>query len=266
MKKYFILIIIVVSSLSFFTISSAHTLWLNASDYSPAIYPKFGARTKIYFGWGHQYPVDDFLSQESLNDFFLISANGDKKKLNPNPGGFLATSVSFKGSGTYLVCARLKPEFYTMYEEKDKIRHKAGPKTGLKGVILSRYYEQYAKALIDVGEGSGDSFKRHVGHDLEIIPLRSPSELKVGDLLPVQVLFKGKPARYCKVYATYSGFSTNCDFAYTTMTDKKGEAAIRIIHYGPWLIKTGMKLPVTGELKEKCNELSYSATLTFEVP
>ena len=83
--------------------------------------------------------------------------------------------------------------------------------------------------------------------------------------MPVQVLFKGKPARYCKVYATYSGFSTDCDFAYTATTNGKGEARIRIIHYGQWLIKAGVKLPATGELKEKCNELSYSATLTFEV-
>jgi len=29
---------------------------------------------------------------------------------------------------------------------------------------------------------------------------------------------------------------------------------------------TEMKVPVTGELKEKCNELSYLATLTFEAP
>jgi len=39
-----------------------------------------------------------------------------------------------------------------MYEEKDKIRHKIGSKTGLKDVVLSLYYEEYAKALINVGE------------------------------------------------------------------------------------------------------------------
>ena len=265
-KKPFVLSLLLCLCLCFSTISFAHTLWLNVSDYSPESYPKYGARTKIYFGWGHHYPVDDFLDQESLDDFSLIRPNGDKEKLNPNPGGFLATSVSFKEPGAYLVCAKLKPGFYTMYEEKGKIHHKPGPKTGLEGIILSLYYEEYAKALINVGEESNDSFKRPVGHNLEIVPLKNPSHLKVGDFFPIQVLFKEKPARYCKVYATFSGFSTNCDFAYTTTTNGKGEARIRIIHYGPWLIKTEMKLPATGELKEKCNELSYLATLTFEVP
>ena len=264
-RKYFALSLLVCFCLGFSTISFAHTLWLNVSNYSPEIYPKYGARTKVYFGWGHHYPVDDFLSQETLDDFSLIRPNGNKDKLIPNPGGFLATSVSFKGPGTYLVCAKLKPGFYTMYEEKGRIRHKIGPKTGLKDIVLSLYYEEYAKALINVDKESNDSFKRHVGHNLEIVPLINPSQLKTGDLLPVQVLFKGKPARYCKVYATYSGFSTDCDFAYTTTTNGKGEARIRIIHHGPWLIKTEMKSPATGELKEKCNELSYSATLTFEV-
>jgi uncharacterized GH25 family protein len=265
-NKYFVLSLLLGIALLFSAKAFAHTLWLNASDYSPEIYPKYGARTNIYFGWGHRYPVADFLSQDSLNDFTLIQPKGKKEKLTPNPGGFLATSVSFKEPGTYFVCAKLKPGFYTMYEEKGKVHHKVGPKTGLKGIILSLYYEEYAKALINVGEKSDGSFKRKVGHSLEIVPLKNPLELKVGDFLPIQVLFKGKPARYCKVSATYSGFSSKCDFAFATVTNGKGEAKIRIIHYGPWLVKVSHKLPAGDDLKDKCNELSYSATLTFEIP
>ncbi len=265
-RKFFVLSLILFIGLWFSATAFSHTLWLNVSDYSPEIYPGYGAKSKIYFGWGHRYPVDDFLSEEDLKEFFLIDSEGKKKTLSSNPGGFLATSVSFKAPGTYLACAKLKPGFYTMYEKDGKIHHKVGPKTGLEGITLSLYYEQYAKALINVGGGSGDFFKTPVGHTLEIVPLANPSQLKAGDLLPVQVLFKGKPARFCKVYATYSGFSTSCDFAYTTTTNGKGQARIRIIHYGQWLIKAGVKLPATDELKEKCNELSYSATLTFEVP
>lgn len=265
-KKSFVLSLLVGVSLCFSTLVSAHSLWLNVTNYSPEIYPKFGANTKIYFGWGHHYPVDDFLSQEILDDFSLIGPSGNKVKLNPNPGGFLATSISLKTPGTYLACAILRPGFYTIYEEKGKVHHKPGPKIGLEGVIMSLHYEIFAKALINVGKKSGDSFKRPVGHSLEIVPLKDPSELKVGDFLPIQVLFKGKPARYCKVYATYNGFSSKCDYAYTTIADRKGEARIRIIHHGPWLIKTDMKLPATEDLKEKCDELSYSATLTLGVP
>lgn len=243
----------------------AHTMWLNVSDYSPEIYsPEYEARTIIYFGWGHCYQVDDFLSEEKLQDFSLISPDGSRTKLNPNPGGFLATKINFSSEGTYIVTAVLKPGFYTMFIERGKIHHKSVPKTGLENIILSLYFEQYAKALINVGDGS-DSFAKPVGHKLEIIPLKSPNELKVGEFLPIQVLFEGKPARFCKVYGTYAGFSTEDDFAYATTTNSEGKAKIRILHYGPWLIKTELKIPVPDELKDKCNELSYAATLTFEV-
>lgn len=244
----------------------AHTLWLNASDYAPKVYPAFGAKTRIYFGWGHRYPVDDFLSAESLVDYALFDPDGKKQKLSPNPGGYLATPVSLKKQGAYLVGAALRPGFYTIYEQAGKMHHKIGPKTGLEGVIMSLYYEEYAKALILAGQALDDAFKKPIGHNLEIIPLHRPSEIQPGDFLPVQVLFEGRPARFCKVYGTYSGFSSNCDFAYSTTTNADGEAKIRILQHGTWLVKAELKLPATEDLKAKCNQRSYSATLTFEVP
>ena len=141
------------------------------------------------------------------------------------------------------------------------------PKTQIKGkVILSLYYEQYAKCLINVGKKDLINFDKPVGHKLEIVPLKNPINLKLGDFLPVRVLFNGKPKRFIHVYATYSGFSTGEDFAYATSTDGEGIAKIRLTHWGPWLIKTDIKLPAPDNLKDKCNQLHYTATLTFEVP
>lgn len=241
-------------------------MWLNVTDYHPEFYPEYGARTKVYFGWGHHYPVDDFLRQEQLKDFYFICPRcGKHHKLSPNPGGFLATEVNFKEPGAYIVTAVLKPGFYTMYIEKGEMHHKMGPKTGLKGVILSLYYEQYTKALINVGTEDTSAYDKAIGHKIEIVPLKNPLELSEGDFLPIQVLFDGRPASFCKVYATYSGFSTREDFAYATSTDGEGIAMIRLLHYGPWLIKADMKLPAPEDMRDKCNELHCTATLTFEV-
>lgn len=267
--------------LGMFSSVHAHTMWLNVSEY----YPEQGEGTKVYFGWGHRYPVADFLSVEKLEAFNLITPKGEKETLEPGPGGFLATALNLSEQGNYIVTATLKPGFYTMYVEKGKIHHKSVPKTGLSGVILSLHFEQYAKALICAG-GAGErfrkpfihnakalvggkrlskAFRKPVGHTLEIVPLADPAEVKVGDYLPVQVLFKGKPARYCSLYGTYAGFSTGDGFAYATGTDGKGKAKIRVLHHGPWLIKAKIRRPVPDALKDKCNELSYTATLTFEV-
>ncbi|MCD6218883.1 DUF4198 domain-containing protein [Candidatus Calescamantes bacterium] len=248
--------------------ASSHTLWINATDYNPQIYPEFGAKTNLYFGFGHHFPVDDFLSPKQIEEFYYICPRcGKHHNLKPNPGGFLDTEARFKEPGSYIIAAKLKPGFYTMFTEKGKIHHKIGPKTQIKGkVILSLYYEQYAKALVNAGKKDLINFDKTVGHKLEIIPLKNPLNLKLGDFLPVKVLFNGKSARFLRVYATYSGFSTGDDFAYATSTNGEGIAKIRIIHWGVWLIKAEKKLPVPQEWKDKCNQLHYTATLTFEVP
>jgi len=264
-KTYFVLSLFVGFGLCISPVAFSHTLWLNATDYFPEIYsPKFGARTTIYFGWGHRYPVADFLSADKLSEFNLITPKGENKPLQPGPGGFLATELRLPEKGTYIIAAALKPGFYTMYVGKGQIHHRSVPKTGLSGVILSLHFEQYAKVVINVA-GSDSSFRKPIGHTLEIIPVVNPAKMKVGDYLLVRVLFKNKPARFCAVYGTYAGFSTGDDFAFATTTDAKGIAKIRILHHGPWLIKSKLKLPAPDKLKDKCNELSYTATLTFEV-
>lgn len=247
---------------------SAHTLWINLTDYSPKWNQDYGAETKLYMGWGHRYPVDDFLRPEALNEISLIRPDGSKKGLIPGTGGFLATRVKFEGPGEYILSAVMKPGFYTMYEKGEKVHHKLGPKEGLEGVILSLYFEQYAKALITVDNKAGNLFEKPVGHRLEIVPLANPYSLKGdgGQILPLKVLFDGKPAKYARVYASYMGFSTKDDFAIATITDGEGVARVRLLHWGPWLIKAVKRFPASGEMRQKCDEISLSATFTFEVP
>ncbi|PIU45065.1 MAG: hypothetical protein COS95_05730 [Ignavibacteriales bacterium CG07_land_8_20_14_0_80_59_12] len=242
--------------------SFAHTLWLNVTDYRPSI----GGQTKLYFGWGHRYPVDDFLALDKLAEFILLEPGGNRRTLQPNPGGFLATEVSFSKAGIYITAAALKPGFYTMYVEKGKVRHRSASKEGISGVIVSVYFEEYAKALIEVEAPQDSSYRQSVGHKLEIIPLENPAQLRVGDFLAVKVLFEGKPCPFSSIYATYAGFSTGEDYAYATTTGMDGVARIRILHHGPWLLKAESKQPAPDDLRGKCNELLFQASLTFEAP
>lgn len=247
----------------------AHTLWINATEHAPAFYAKFGAQTKTYIGYGHRYPVDDFLPPSQLVEYKMTGPDGQTSDITPaTPGGFLAAHLRFKQQGPYLVSVATKPGFYTMYNENGVVHHKIGPKTGLEGVILSLYYEQYAKSLIHVGQSDDKGYARTLGHRLEIIPLEDPGRLKGngGDTLSVKILFNGKPAQFCKVYATHSGFSTQDDFALATTADSQGIAKIRLTHWGPWLIKANLRLPPTEDLKDKCLEMNYTATLSVAVP
>lgn len=241
----------------------AHIMWLNLSDYSPPV----GAGVIVYFGWGHKYPVDDFLNQERfLKNFSLIDPKGETKKLSSNSDGFLATKVDSLKEGTFTVAAELKSGFYTIWVENGKMHHKRGPKTELSNVIVSSYYQQFAKAIINVSS-KDSNFAIPAGQKLEIIPLKNPIGLKEDDYLPLRVLFEGKPlSSYPMVYATYLGFSTQDEtYAYTTEANGEGIAKIKILKAGIWLIKVNYKTHPTKELQDKCNQLSYTATLSFEV-
>ena len=61
---------------------SAHTLWINMSDYTPAYRLNRGAVTHLYMGWGHHYPVDWFINTDDFTDVSLISPSGKKKPLS----------------------------------------------------------------------------------------------------------------------------------------------------------------------------------------
>ncbi len=235
----------------------AHTLYVNVTDYAPNL--KWG--TKLYFGWGHTLPVDDMLGPERLKGCQVVEPDGKARPLE-KPTEFL-TRVEFTQEGTHVIAAELNPGFYTVYSEEGKTKHHMGPKTGLKNVEMSLYYQQQGKAIVNVG-GLSDTFRKPVGHKLEIIPLKNPALLRVGDYLPIEVLFEGQPLPgYPKVMATYLGFSTTGAYAYTT-TVLHGRAEVRILQPGVWFISVNYRVPATGEMAEKCNELSYTATLTFE--
>ncbi len=251
----------------------SHSLWINITDYYPKIHSGKFAFTKFYIGYGHHFPVDDFPLFERFENFSLITPDGTEKKITPGvKDGFLETALKLEKKGTYIISVLKNPGFYTIYlDKKGKMHHKLVAKTEVKvkgKIVTSLYFQQFAKAVICVGNKQDKSFLKPVGHKLEIIPLENPAKLKGcgGHFLPVKILFNGKPAMFKKVFATYSGFSFDADdFAYTTTTDRQGIANIRILSRGQWLIKTEMRLPPAEDKKNKCNEIHYTATLTVGV-
>jgi uncharacterized GH25 family protein len=248
------------------TAGFGHNLWLNSIDFSPGFSKKTGAHTKVYFGFGHRFPVHDFLDTEKLDEFRLIKPDGESQDLEPGEGGFVATPLIIKNEGAHVVAAATKKGFYTMYLKDGRMHHKMGTKEGLEGVILSLYYENYTKALINVGETANDAYATPVGHGIEIVPLENPYLKKAGDTLELKVLHKGRPAPFCNVFATYVGFSHTEDYAFTNKTNGRGITKIRLLKPGHWIVKAVVRKPAKEELRDKCIEEKSSATISFEVP
>ena len=136
---------------------------------------------------------------------------------------------------------------------------------GVEDLILSLYYENYTKALINVGETDDQAFSNPVGHNIEIIPLENPYLKNTGEWLDVQVLLNGKPAPYCPINATYVGFSEKEDYAFSNKTNGKGISRIKLLAPGQWIILATVRKPASEEMKEQCLEMKYTASISFAV-
>ena len=94
-------------------------------------------------------------------------------------------------------------------------------------------YAKHATTFVRVGTPVGDtSWSIPLGHGLEIIPLRDPTALRVGDTLRVRVLSKGQPLPAFDVGAIRAG-TDNAAFA---RTDAGGIASIVLGAPGKLLI------------------------------
>jgi len=112
-----------------------------------------------------------------------------------------------------------------------------GDRTTLKGVVWSRKYEKFCKTFIPV-DGKTQGWDVKTGDTLEIVPLNNPLDVKIGDELEVQILYKGKAVSPDAVTATYDGFTDSPNsYAYFTEPYGEGKAAIKISAPGFWMVR-----------------------------
>ena len=252
---------------------SAHTLWINMSDYTPAYHPNRGAVTHLYMGWGHDYPADRFINADDFTDVSLISPSGKKEALTKEAltlrkDGYGETKLTLSEEGLYLIAITRRTALNTTCRENGKEIAIKGPKTGHNDIVSSVYSQQFAKSIFRSGNSFTGNISRPIGHTLEIVPLTNPFTLENNrsGRMKVKVLYKGKPLAFQKLQAMYEGYSKNDEASAYVSTNREGVAEIRIDHWGVWVIKTRLDTTPSDELKDKVNTERYFASLTFFVP
>jgi uncharacterized GH25 family protein len=256
----------------------AHHLWLNATRYNveELAGSSSGGKTTVYFGWGDYYPVHDFLRPGQLKRLSFQSPSGETKELTPGEGGFQATPIEFPAKGTYRVAAELNATYVSEIMEDGKFQVVQKAKDELPKnakIIESKFRIQSAKAIVNIGEidPKDQAASTPVGHDLEIIPLKNPIQLREGDYLPFKIQFKGSvlqsPLAAAEIKATYLGFSTGKGvFAWTGELDREGIVKLKLIRSGIWQIHVVHSQEPPSQMAGKADKMEYKASLTFEVP
>ncbi len=128
------------------------------------------------------------------------------------------------------------------------------------------YVSRSSKVIIGTG---GANATKAMGMDLEIVPQVDPTTIKSGGLLPVQILYKGKPIvagpnEEIDVKAVYAGFQSDEDtYSFAGHTDKDGMCRVKIMQPGTWMVIVERRIPAADQSKSE-TEL-YGATLTFRI-
>lgn len=256
MKKSLFFLVMLVGSVGLASAAWAHYLWLNVDNH----HPRPGDRVSIELGWGHKFPHDGQPRKEMLKQLRIAvyGPQGFKRVLAVylNKGRLAPMTVKLDQPGYYLVQATVKG-----YVTKTTEGYFYKPKDELENVVKSYWSETVAKALIQVGQGADGPLGLGLGNRFELVPVQGGDKVVQGGFFPVKVLLDDKPVK-TMVYATYDGFSQMKDtFAWTTRSNEKGLAEIKILHKGCWLLKAGEELPY--DHSDKADVYRFISTLTF---
>lgn len=123
-------------------------------------------------------------------------------------------------------------------------------------------YTKYAKAYLVCG-APDQAFSAVLGHTIEVVPEVDPVSLSKGGVLPVRVLFRGKPLPNAQVQNAWAT-AANGAHAIVGRTDADGRISVPIHAEGKWRLHVihmeASKDSAVGDWQ------SFWASFTFEVP
>ena len=106
-----------------------------------------------------------------------------------------------------------------------------------KKVLKVGKYEKFAKTMLNPAANDG-LYKKVLGHDLEIVLLTNPADIKAGDDIKAEVLLNGKPVK-APLGLTYDGYSAEQDaYMAKAETGADGMASFKVTKPGLWMLRT----------------------------
>ncbi len=180
-------------------------------------------------------------------------------------------SVRVAGEGVAILTAQTIPNFielapakFTSYLKHENLTHviewrQQHGETAKPGREL---YSKYVKSLVQVGKSDG-YFREKTGLTIEIVPEVDPYSLRPGGELPVQVLFRGKPAANLAVEAAWLEKGKSV-VRTVGRTDGEGRLKIPVKAAGPHRLHA-IAMERCADAKAADWE-SFWASLTFAIP
>ena len=249
------------------TAASAHDVWVIA--------PQKLADNQILkaeLGYGH-FPYPEAIAKERVAIFApmqVIDAQGETQNLVQKGENYQFQSEKPLKAGSYWVTATYQPTFWSQNAQGWKMAN-------LQTLENATYCEQtqmFGKAAVAVGKKplSAEMAMSRIGLPLEIVPLKDPAKIKVGEPFPVQVFFQDKPLAGETVIATADSFvlkdmesahNHREPQAFSGKTDSQGRVNFIPLTNGAWKLKVIHKTPFPDAAV--CQQLATYSTLILPV-
>lgn len=245
----------------------AHDFWIEPSAFRPAIAQRVAVRLRV----GQEFKGDPVPRDLGLLKRFVLIGPGGETAVagvpNTEPAGFL--SIPAPGLYTIVYTSNQEPvqldakkfNDYLTQEGLEPIRDLRA-KRGQSEAPDREVFSRCAKALVQAGGGAAAAgWNRELGMRLELIPGENPYMLTDSQILPVRLLYDGKPLQGALVTA----FTKERPGAKISVrSDAKGRVDLKIDRPGTWLVKSVHMIPAARE--SGADWESFWASLTFEVP
>ncbi|HKB38425.1 MAG TPA: DUF4198 domain-containing protein, partial [Gemmataceae bacterium] len=122
-------------------------------------------------------------------------------------------------------------------------------------------YSRYLKCLLQAGGTGDETWKKVIGHRLEIVPLADPYAAGPGGVLKVRLLFEGKSLPNAALFAFHKIGDKVTEQRLTTAAD--GTAAVRLTDRGTWMLRLVHMRRCAG--RADADWESFWTSLTFEL-
>lgn len=247
----------------------AHDLWVAAPDNVPA-----NQILRADLAYGDNFPAGGTIEEKRVSIFKPLTLVNDAKQsqtLKLIEDNYRYASTQKVKAGTYHILATYQPTFWS----KDK-NGKWFQNKNLREIADGNYCEQsqmFGKRLLVAGNQYDEiTATVPVGQLLEIVPLANPQTVQVGEVLPVQVWYQGKPLAGATLTATSDTFLAKDPDgkiahreiqAYSGKTDANGRVNFIPMLEGEWKLRVNHKADF--EDKSVCQHHSLYATYMMAV-
>jgi uncharacterized GH25 family protein len=219
-----------------------HEFWLEPNRF----HFKKGDHIRIRFRVGEHFQGENWTgNRRSVEQLKLYWKNLDDD-LSPLLGDSIkgdSLAVQFFDEGTVMVAfestdkyMRIAPDSFLAYLREDGLQEAIDFRAahGETDSVGREYYRRNVKTILQVGAEKDIQCTRPTGLPLDIVPLAHPYSLKMGENLPLKLLFRGEPVpgQRVKVWHRFQGKTEMKDME----TDANGKLVVPVSLRGQWMV------------------------------